>query len=118
VDRIPLLVYHPGLELPAQFDATNASSIDLAPTLAHLMGLENRPNSFLGRSIFERVIDRSLAFGEGHVFMIGPGGIKVQGEYFVEPQGNLDLNLMYKVMNNINTLEKQGRIWGSDQADR
>lgn len=111
VDRIPLLVYHPGLELPAAFDAANASSIDLAPTIAHLLGLANRPNSFIGRSIFERATDQSLAFGEGHVFLIGPAGIRVQGEYFIEPQKDLDLNLMFKVMNNINTLEKRGRIW-------
>jgi len=111
VDQIPLLIYHPGLELPGEYDATNASSIDLAPTIAHLMGLENRPNSFIGRSIFERVNNQSLAFGEGHVFLIGEDGIRLQGEYYIDPQKNLDLNLMYKVMNNINTLEKQGRIW-------
>ncbi len=117
VDRIPLLIYHPGMALPAEYDATNASSIDLAPTIAHLMKLENRPNSFVGRSIFERATDQSLAFGEGHVFLIGPAGIRVQGEYFIEPQKDLDLNLMYKVMNNMNTLEKQGRIWDRDLAE-
>lgn len=111
VDRIPLLVYHPGLELPAEFDAKYASSIDLAPTIAHLMGLENRPNSFVGRSVFERATNQSLAFGEGHVFLIGPTGVRVQGEYLIQPQKDLDLNLMYKAVNNFNTLEKQGRIW-------
>jgi hypothetical protein len=45
------------------------------------------------------------------VFLIGPTGIRVQGEYFIQPQKDLDLNLMYKVVNNFNTLEKQGRIW-------
>ncbi|MCW8925186.1 MAG: LTA synthase family protein [Xanthomonadales bacterium] len=116
VDKIPLLVYHPGLELPSEYDASHASSIDLAPTITHLMGLENRPNAFIGRSIFERATDQGLAFGEGHVFLIGKDGIRVQGEYIVEPQKDFDLNLMYKVMNNINTLEKQGRIWDGQHA--
>lgn len=117
VDRIPLLVYHPGLELPARYDAAYASSIDLAPTIAHLMELGNRPNAFVGRSIFERASNQGLAFGEGHVFLIGPAGIRVQGEYFVEPQKDFDLNLMYKVMNNFNTLEKQRRIWDRRLAE-
>jgi len=118
VDRIPLLVYHPAMELPADFNAQNASSIDLAPTIAHLMNLDNRPNSFIGKSIFERETDESLAYGEGHVFLIGQDGITVQGEYLVEPQDDeRKINLMFKAMNNIHVLEKQGRIWDADIDD-
>jgi phosphoglycerol transferase MdoB-like AlkP superfamily enzyme len=111
VDRIPMLIYHPGLELPTEFDAKYASSLDLAPTVAHLMKFKNRSNSFLGRSIFERVTNEGLAYGEGTIYLIGSDGVKIQGEYYVKPFNDTDINQMYKVINNINALESQGRIW-------
>mgnify|MGYP005671996979 CR=1 FL=1 len=54
VDKIPLMIFDPEKNLPSHFDASSASSLDLAPSLVHYMGLENAPNSFLGTSIFER----------------------------------------------------------------
>jgi phosphoglycerol transferase MdoB-like AlkP superfamily enzyme len=111
VDKIPLLIYHPGLKLPPSFDADFASSIDLAPTIAHLLQLRNRANPFIGRSIFDRSTNESLAFGEGHVFLIGPDGIKTQHEYRINPVDDKKINLLYKAISHINDLEKQGRIW-------
>ncbi len=111
VDKIPLLIYHPGLKLPPSFDADFASSIDLAPTIAHLLQLPNRTNPFIGRSIFDRSTNESLAFGEGHVFLIDPDGIQVQHEYRIDPVDDKKINLMYKVISHINDLEKQDRIW-------
>jgi phosphoglycerol transferase MdoB-like AlkP superfamily enzyme len=61
VDRIPLLVYAPGIQLPKRYDADGRTSVDLAPTLLNLLGIQDRSNSFLGRSIFER--HRLLPFG-------------------------------------------------------
>jgi len=115
VDKIPLLIYHPGLELSTDFDAKYASSLDFAPTIAHLMQFRNRPNSFLGRSIFERVTNEGLAYGEGHIFLFGSDGVKIQGEYYVKPFNDTDINKMYKVINNIHALESQGRIWNRDK---
>ena len=115
VDRIPMLIYHPGLELPTDFDAKYASSLDLAPTVAHLMKFKNRPNSFLGRSIFERATNEGLAYGEGHIYLIGSDGVKIQGEYYARPFNDTDINQMYKVINNTHALESQGRIWNRDK---
>ncbi len=117
VDEIPLLIYHPGLELPADFDAKYASSLDLAPTIAHLMKLKNRSNSFLGRSIFERVTNEGLAYGEGHIYLIGSDEIKEQGEYHDKPRNDTSINQMYKLINNIQALESQGRIWNRDMEE-
>jgi len=114
VDRIPLLIYHPGMKLPAEFDANFASSIDLAPTIAHLMSIQNRSNSFLGRSIFDRVTNEGLAYGEGHIYLIGQDGVKVQNEYLVKPASDTKINRMYRVINNFHALETQGRIWDRD----
>lgn len=111
VDRIPLLIYHPKLQLPANFDARNASAVDFAPTVAHLMELDNRPNAFLGHSLFERDGDESLAFGDGNIYLVGPRGIAMQTGY-LEPTGDDSrINQMYKVIQNIHALESQGRIW-------
>ncbi len=52
-DKLPLLIYHPTVDLERTFNAEHVSSINLAPTLLHLMGVKNRPNAFLGSSIFD-----------------------------------------------------------------
>ncbi len=53
VDRIPLLIYRPGGGLPDSYDAAGSTSIDFAPSMVHLLGLENGLNPFLGHSIFD-----------------------------------------------------------------
>jgi lipoteichoic acid synthase len=54
VDRIPLIVYDPTHELPSVYDAKGRTSIDFAPTLLQLLGIQSGENSFLGTSLFER----------------------------------------------------------------
>jgi phosphoglycerol transferase MdoB-like AlkP superfamily enzyme len=115
VDRIPLIIYHPVMQLPASFDAKYASSIDLAPSIAHLMQLDNRANAFIGRSIFERAGDESLAWGEGNVYLIGPGGIQNQGRYIEALSGDARLNRLHKGLSALNALEINGRIWNGQR---
>jgi hypothetical protein len=55
VDRVPLIVYDPTHQLPGVLDAHGRTSIDLAPTLMQLLGIQSEPNSFLGTSLFEPV---------------------------------------------------------------
>lgn len=52
VDTIPLIIYSPLHRLPDTFDAEFQTSVDFTPSLIHLLGLPQRPNPFLGRSIF------------------------------------------------------------------
>jgi phosphoglycerol transferase MdoB-like AlkP superfamily enzyme len=115
VDRIPLIIYHPEMQLPPSFDAKNASSIDLAPSLAHLLQLENRPNAFVGRSIFERSGSESLAWGEGHVFLIGPDGVEIHGNSTQAPAGDTRLNRLYRGLKALHTLEINGRVWNGQR---
>ncbi|MDX1380098.1 MAG: sulfatase-like hydrolase/transferase, partial [Xanthomonadales bacterium] len=118
VDRIPLLIHHPGLDLPPAWNARQASSIDLAPTLAHLLQLDNRPNPFLGRSIFERERDRGLAFGEDHVYLIEPGGIRYQGGYREPPEGDVLLNRLHGIVSYTQACESEGKIWNAALEQR
>lgn len=75
VDRIPLIIHDPSRRTPESFDANYASSIHLAPTLAHFMGITNRPVPFLGTSIFERSGGGDFAsFGENY-YVFNKSGI-------------------------------------------
>jgi hypothetical protein len=51
-DEIPLLIHDPGLALPPRLQLIAASSVDLTPTLLHLLDLD-APNSFEGTSLFD-----------------------------------------------------------------
>ncbi len=64
-DRIPLVIYHPDLDLPRRFDPGVTTSLDFAPSIAHLMELPNRRNHFLGHSIFEHRKDTRRQGGVG-----------------------------------------------------
>jgi phosphoglycerol transferase MdoB-like AlkP superfamily enzyme len=61
VDKIPLLIYNPFLNLPKRYNAKMGTSIDLAPTLFHMLGINNVPNNFLGQSLFERTKDYGVS---------------------------------------------------------
>ncbi len=51
--RMPLLIYDPTHQLPARVPVLS-SHIDLAPTLLHILGIRDAPNSMTGFSIFGR----------------------------------------------------------------
>lgn len=51
VDTMALLIHDPVHALPPTFEA-NTSSIDFAPSLLQLLAIPNRPNPFVGRSMF------------------------------------------------------------------
>lgn len=76
VDRIPLLVDDPTHRLPPVFDADGRNSLDLAPTVLHLLGVDHVANSFLGRSVFE---PRSFPLGFSAVgndfYITTPAGV-------------------------------------------
>jgi len=77
VDRIPLIIHHGGLALPMSFDADYRTSVDFAPTLLHLLSLQNVKNAFMGFSIFEQAPAHHMplaAMGE-EFYDIGPSGI-------------------------------------------
>lgn len=52
VDRIPMFVRAPWLQMPPRFDAHDRTSLGLAPTVLSLLDIDRAPNSFLGQSIF------------------------------------------------------------------
>lgn len=54
VDKVPLFIYAPMLSLPQTLSVNQATSINLAPTLLHLLGIQDMSNAFLGDTLFEK----------------------------------------------------------------
>jgi phosphoglycerol transferase MdoB-like AlkP superfamily enzyme len=76
VDRIPLLVHDPLHRLPATLDAQGRNSLDLAPTVLQLAGIQARGNAFLGTSLFEpRNFPVGVAALGAKYFMTTPAGV-------------------------------------------
>ncbi|NVK16413.1 MAG: LTA synthase family protein [Rhodobacteraceae bacterium] len=53
VDRIPLIIHAPHVALPRTLQANNRTSLALAPSILHLLEIDDVPNAFLGRSLFD-----------------------------------------------------------------
>jgi phosphoglycerol transferase MdoB-like AlkP superfamily enzyme len=54
IDKIPLLIYAPTHTLPKTLTTNQSTSLDLAPTLMHLLNKKEHDNAFLGNTIFGR----------------------------------------------------------------
>lgn len=52
VDNIPLLIYSPFHSLPQNYEVAGRTSLDLSPTLLHLLGINGYDHSFMGESLF------------------------------------------------------------------
>ena len=91
VDRIPTFIHAPWLQLPARYDVRGRTTLDLAPTILQLIGIDPGVNSFLGHTLFDRAYDRDFsiaAIGQViyaiyHGQVYGPGEIpaRISGEY-------------------------------------
>jgi len=75
-DRIPLLIYDPGHQLPKQWDARCGNSLDFAPTALQLLGIQQARNAFLGESLFFRTRNYSIAAGGDSYFLIRNNRLK------------------------------------------
>ena len=54
IDKIPLIIHAPFINLPKTYDVSGRNSIDFSPTLLHLLNINNEQNLFLGCSLFEQ----------------------------------------------------------------
>lgn len=115
VDRIPLAIYDPAHRLPSSFDADGRTSLDFAPTLFHLLNIQNIPNSFLGGSIFEQI--RTTPFGVaaigGEYYLTDRTGVYNE---FTVPPGYMDRFKNYKdYIRHYYSMEKDNRVYpGAD----
>lgn len=116
VDRIPLAIYDPAHVLPQEFDADGRSSIDFAPTLLHLLGVQKVANSFIGRSIFDakRIVPFGVAAIGGDIFMTTRDGVVMEPGV---PLGDKEQFLKYAdYIRTYYTLEKENRIFPDERV--
>jgi lipoteichoic acid synthase len=112
VDAIPLIIYSPVHRLPATFDAEYRTSLDFAPSLIQLLGLPQRPNPFLGRSIFSSRSRHDEGPGIAVIgldaFLVDRNGIARRGH----PRGYAkELWRVQRLMRYLADLEENNRIW-------
>ena len=116
MDRIPLAIYDPAHVLPQTFDADGRSSIDFAPTLLHLLGVQKVSNSFIGRSIFDakRIVPFGVAAIGGDIFMTTRDGVAMEPGV---PAGEKEQFLKYAdYIRTYYTLEKENRIFPGERV--
>ncbi len=112
VDTIPLIIYSPLHRLPDTFDAEFQTSVDFTPSLIHLLGLPQRPNPFLGRSIFSSHARHD--FGPGialigtDLFFVDRNGIARRGRLREYAR---DFWKVQRLMRYLADLEESNRIW-------
>ncbi len=110
VDRIPLLVRDPFHWLPASLDAKGRNSLDLAPTVLQLAGLQSPRNSFLGTSLFEpRNFPVGIAALGSKYFMTAPDGVFAQGE--IPPASRVAFHCEINVVRRFYQAEQDNRIF-------
>lgn len=81
VDKIPLIIYDPIHRLPEQMDVHGRTSLDLTPTILHLLNRSHVKNSFLGRSLFEPSDEVNMAaLGAEYYFIDGANGVVKEEE--------------------------------------
>ena len=69
IDKIPLLIFSPYHQLPSKYDAQVRTSIDLAPSVLHMLNINHYECSFLGNSIFTQKHENHVAVAaESDVF--------------------------------------------------
>lgn len=110
VDRIPLLVRDPHHRLPPTFDAKGRNSLDLAPTVLQLAGLQTQANSFMGTSLFEpRNFPLGIAALGGKFYLTTPAGV------FAEPEVPAELRETFTceadVVRRFYSAERDNRIF-------
>ena len=110
VDRIPLVIYDPYRSLPSDFDAKFASSIDFAPSMAHWLGIDDQPNSFLGNSIFDqkRINGLSIASADIEHYRITEQGIEASTK---QGDNSAELSFIDYLLGSLREIERHDRIW-------
>ena len=94
VDKIPLAVYAAEAQ-PQIIDAKGRNSLDLTPTILHMLRINKAPNYFLGCSLFKPTCIRPF----DHYTIGGEIFYKTQGSHVISKPSleSWDLNILHKI---------------------
>jgi len=110
IDKIPLIIYNPFYTLPTLDKNLSFTSLDIAPTILHMIGAQNEPNAFLGTSIFESKKRYGVSWYNNHLYLINRD--KVYDRFDIKDNKNKELFfLLKKFLRYIHYLESQNRIF-------
>ncbi len=108
--ELALIIYSPFFKVKPFF--ANTSSIDLAPTILHLINYPNKVNAFEGISLFDR--NTSLAIGatidNGMFYAKFKGKRLIKAEQFDKPNDKLSKKV-YDIMNYIYYQQKSDHLF-------
>ena len=111
IDKVPLLIYSPSVKLPKRFDAQQATSVDLAPTILNLLNVNNEKNAFIGHSILEKNRSKIGISSYGRNLYMIKGDNRIYVPENVEEEDKETLNLIGKYIKYMHQLEKENRIY-------
>lgn len=109
VDQIPLLIRAPRTQGPIRFENGVRTSLDLAPSILHLLGIENTEHAFLGTSVFDTTFDPSVNWA-----VIGKSLYRIDDRgVSLVPQENMEgeAQLVRMAVSFYNQLEQDNRIF-------
>ncbi|WP_159089058.1 LTA synthase family protein [Tateyamaria sp. Alg231-49] len=113
IDQIPFILRIPGVSEPTRFQNGVRTSLDLAPTILHLMGVTDAEHAFLGTSIFDAEFEYDVNWG-----MIWPNLYRIDhtGVSVVAPDvANTQESVVKSAIMYYNQLELENRIFDSRQ---
>lgn len=110
IDKVPLLIYSPTLKLAKDFDANQATSIDIAPTILHLINAKNEKNAFIGHSLFEKDNNIGIASYGKNFYMIKDNK-HIYVDDNVAEEDKEKFKLIHKYIEYTHQLEKKNKIY-------
>ena len=110
-DKICLIIHDPVHKLPKKF-RVNTTSLDLAPSLIHLLGFNNFPNPWLGLSFFgdRQVFDKSLGLHNTFTLMKLENGEMTVFDETETPEKTMLLNIIHFTQG----IYIENRLWNNN----
>ena len=119
VDEIPLLIHHPDLQEAVVVEKNTSTSLDLAPSLLHLLNISDVRASFLGESLFSTksspfpytAVGTSRMWFADDNFKWGQLSVNTQAERLEQYPKQVD---KFEFIQYLFDLERNNKVWPSD----
>ena len=114
IDEIPFMIRIPGVEQAARYENGIRTSIDLAPTVLHLMGLSDVDHAFVGTSVFDPSVqpERNVAATGQDIYRIDSNGVTYITDETEIPEDEILIDTVYHYYQ----LEVENRVFGDSQT--
>jgi len=111
IDQVPLLIYTPDNRIPKKINVEQATSIDLAPTIANLAHLAHENNAFVGHSLFEKGRNKVGISAYGSNFFMIKENNMIFKKSNISKEDKNQFELIHKFIDYTHILEKNNAIY-------